>query len=80
MLKHNITEVYILSRSEEVVKGAKEAIAKDLGQAAADRTKWLQCDLSDWKKTKEVAGEIKKDADRFDILISNAGRGIMAYQ
>ncbi|KAI0446996.1 oxidoreductase bli-4 [Xylaria telfairii] len=80
LLKHNITKAYILSTSEEVVKGAKEAIAQDLGQAAADRTKWLQCDLSDWKKTKEIAGEIKKDADRLDILINNAGRGIMTYQ
>ncbi|KAI1755265.1 retinol dehydrogenase 12 [Xylaria castorea] len=80
LLKHNITKLYILSISEEVVKGAKEAIAKELGQAAADRTKWFQCDLSDWKKTKEVAEEIKKDTDRLDILVNNAGRGIMTYQ
>ncbi|KAI0538015.1 hypothetical protein GGR58DRAFT_501637 [Xylaria digitata] len=31
LLAHNIAKVYILSTSEEVVKGAKEAIAEDLG-------------------------------------------------
>ncbi|KAI0860747.1 retinol dehydrogenase 12 [Xylaria cubensis] len=80
LLKHNVAKLYILSTSEEVVKGAKEAIAKELGQAAADKTRWFQCDISDWKKTKEVAEEIKKDANRLDILVNNAGRGIMTYQ
>jgi NAD(P)-dependent dehydrogenase (short-subunit alcohol dehydrogenase family) len=27
-----------------------------------------------------VADEIKKGTDRLDILINNAGRGVMAYQ
>ncbi|KAJ2988589.1 hypothetical protein NUW58_g3892 [Xylaria curta] len=80
LLKHNIAKVYILSISEEVVKGAKEAISRELGQAAAERTQWFQCDLSDWKRTEKVAEEIKKNADRLDILVNNAGRGIMTYQ
>ncbi|TGJ80371.1 hypothetical protein E0Z10_g8390 [Xylaria hypoxylon] len=80
LLQHNIAKVYILSTSEEVVKGAKEAIIKELGQAAADKTKWFHCDLADWKKTKDVAEQIRKDTDRLDILINNAGRGIMTYQ
>ncbi|OTB00408.1 hypothetical protein M426DRAFT_15546 [Hypoxylon sp. CI-4A] len=80
LLAHNIAKVYILSISEEVVKGAKGAIGKELGQEAADRTKWMLCDLADWKKVKDVAEEIKKDSDRLDILINNAGRGIMTYQ
>ncbi|OTB13073.1 hypothetical protein K445DRAFT_320263 [Daldinia sp. EC12] len=80
LLKHNIAKVYVLSISEDAVKGAKEAIAKELGQAAADRTQWIQCDLSDWKRVKEVAEEITRDSDRLDILINNAGRGIMTYQ
>ncbi|KAI0128139.1 retinol dehydrogenase 12 [Hypoxylon sp. NC0597] len=80
LLKHNIAKVYILSVSEEAVKGAKGAIAKELGQEVADRTKWIQCDMSDWKKVKDVAEEIKKENDRLDILINNAGRGIMTYQ
>ncbi|KAI1373943.1 NAD(P)-binding protein [Hypoxylon crocopeplum] len=80
LLKHNIARVYILSVSEDVVKGAKGAIAKDLSQEAADRTKWMQCDLADWKKVKDIAEEIQKDTKRLDILINNAGRGIMTYQ
>ncbi|KAI0390377.1 retinol dehydrogenase 12 [Xylariaceae sp. FL0594] len=80
LLKHNVSRVYILSVSDEVVRGAKDAIAKELGQAAADRTTWFRCDLTDWERTKQVADEIKKDTDRLDILINNAGRGIMTYQ
>ncbi|KAI1133709.1 retinol dehydrogenase 12 [Nemania abortiva] len=80
LLKHNIAKVYILSISEEVVKGAREAITKELGQSAADRTKWFQCDLADWKRAKDVADEIRKDTDRLDILVNNAGRGVMTYQ
>lgn len=80
LLKHNIAKVYILSISEEVVQGAEKAIARELGHAAADKTKWILCDLTDWNRTKDVAEEIKKDTNRLDILVNNAGRGIMTYQ
>lgn len=80
LLKHGIAKIYLLSTSEEVIAGAKDAIAAELGRAVADRTQWFQCDLADWKKTKEVAEAIKKDTDRLDILVNNAGRGIMTYQ
>ncbi|KAI1811381.1 oxidoreductase bli-4 [Poronia punctata] len=80
LLKHNIAKIYILSVSESVVKGAKDAIAKDIGQGAADKTVWFQCDLTDWGRTMKVADEIQKDTGRLDILINNAGRGIMTYQ
>lgn len=80
LMKHNVARLYILSISEDVIKGARMAISTDLGQAAANKTEWLQCDLSNWKKVKKVAEEIKKDNHRLDILINNAGRGIMTYQ
>ncbi|WP_254558559.1 SDR family NAD(P)-dependent oxidoreductase, partial [Salmonella enterica] len=80
LLKHNIARLYILSVSKEVVDGAQDAIAKDLGADKADRTQWFQCDMSDWKRVKEVAEAVKKDADRLDILVNNAGRGIMSYE
>jgi len=80
LLKHNIAKLYVLSVEPEVVEGAKDAIAKELGQDAANKTHWLQCDLADWHQTKEVAETIKKSTDRLDILINNAGRGIMTYQ
>jgi len=77
LLKHNIAKVYILSMSREVVEGAKDAIAKELGQSKADRTVWMECDLSDWLRVKRIAEAIERDTDRLDILINNAGRGIM---
>lgn len=80
LLKKNIAKLYILSTSAEVVEGAKAAIAKDLGQDAADKTHWMQCDLANWNQVKETAEAIKKDTDRLDILVNNAARGIMTYQ
>ncbi|KAM0330805.1 hypothetical protein ACHAQA_003759 [Verticillium albo-atrum] len=80
LLTHNIAKLYILSTSKEVIDGAKEAIAQDLGQDVADRTHWLQCDLSDWPRVMEIAEQIKKENDRLDILVNNAGRGIMPFE
>lgn len=60
--------------------GAKKAVADELGQDKADRTQWIQCDLSDWCRVAEVAKDIKNSTDRLDILINNAARGIMTYQ
>ncbi|KAH9908430.1 retinol dehydrogenase 12 [Xylariomycetidae sp. FL2044] len=80
LLKHNIDKLYILSVREDVAKRAQEAVAKELGQEAADKIKWYQCDLADWKRVKEVAEQIRKDTDRLDILINNAARGIMSYE
>ncbi|KAI1877780.1 hypothetical protein JX265_003788 [Neoarthrinium moseri] len=80
LLKHNISKLYILSVSEEVAKGAKAAIGQDLGQETANRTEWLFCDISDWKKVKEVAEQLKEKTERLDILINNAARGIMTFQ
>ncbi|RYP93681.1 hypothetical protein DL770_000212 [Monosporascus sp. CRB-9-2] len=80
LLKHNIAKLYILSKREEVVKEAKAAVARELGEDAANRTKWLHCDLSNWPQVKDVAEQIKKDTDRLDILINNAGIGILTFQ
>jgi NAD(P)-dependent dehydrogenase (short-subunit alcohol dehydrogenase family) len=80
LLKNKIAKLYILSLSEEVVNSAKTAIAQDMGQDVADRTVWMQCDMGDWKRVKEVAEKIKTDTDRLDILVNNAARGIMSYE
>lgn len=80
LLKHNLSKLYILSMSKDVVDGAKQAIAKEMGDDVADRTVWMQCDLADWKRVKEIAEEIKNSTDRLDILVNNAGRGIMTFQ
>lgn len=80
LLSHNIQHVYILSVSKEVVDGATKAIAEEMGEAAAKKVTWLQCDLSNWLQVKEVADKIASQTSRIDILINNAARGIMTYQ
>ncbi len=80
LLSHEIAKDFILSVSEEVVNGSLKAIKEEMGEAAANKVTWLQCDLSDWKKTKETADTIAKSTDRLDILVNNAARGIMTYQ
>lgn len=80
LLSHGIEKLFILSVSKEVVDGAVSAIGEELGSEIAKRVTWLQCDLSDWNKTKETANKIASATDRLDILINNAARGIMTYQ
>jgi len=77
LLKNNISKLFILSTNQEVQKGAKETFAKELGEDKANRTVWFKCDLSDWRRVKEVAEIIKSQTDRLDILVNNSGRGIM---
>lgn len=80
LLSHGIKKIFIVSVSKEVVDGAVSAIKEEMGDEAAEKVSWLQCDLSDWKKTKETADKIASSTDRIDILINNAARGIMTYQ
>lgn len=80
MLKHGIEKIFILSVSKDVVDGAVNAIREEMGEEAAKKVTWLECDISDWKKTKQTADIIAKSTDRIDILINNAARGIMTYQ
>ncbi|KAK6715347.1 putative oxidoreductase bli-4, mitochondrial [Fusarium graminearum] len=80
LLTHDISKIFILSLSKEVVEGAKKSVAEELGQEKADRTEWVQCDLSNWAEVKKAADQIKDSTDRLDILVNNAGRGIQTYQ
>ena len=80
LLAHGIEKLFILSVSEDVINNSLKAIEEEMGAEAAKKVTWLQCDLSDWKKTKETADKIAKSTDRLDILINNAARGIMTYQ
>jgi NAD(P)-dependent dehydrogenase (short-subunit alcohol dehydrogenase family) len=38
----------------------------------------LQFDLGDWNQVAQIAFQVSKETDRLDILINNAGRGIMS--
>ena len=51
-----------------------------MGQETANKTQWLQCDLTNWQQVKNVAEKIKQSTDRLDILVNNAARGIMTAQ
>lgn len=65
---------------EEVVDDALKALEEEFGPEARKKFIWKQCDLADWVQTGKVAGEIASETDRLDILINNAGRGIMTRQ
>ncbi|KAL9129148.1 MAG: hypothetical protein Q9217_002323 [Psora testacea] len=80
LLTHNISKVFILSVSKDVIDSSLNAIKDEMGEAAAKKVVWLQCDLSNWSQVVETANIILKQTDRLDILINNAGRGIMTYQ
>lgn len=36
--------------------------------------------MADWQAVRAVAEQIKQSTDRLDILVHNAGRGIMSYE
>ncbi|KAF2811975.1 NAD(P)-binding protein [Mytilinidion resinicola] len=80
LLSKNVSKLFILSLSEDIVDDAISAIRSELGDTAAEKVRWMQCDLSDWSKTGDVAFQIAKETDRLDILINNAARGIMTAQ
>ncbi|KAL8805089.1 MAG: hypothetical protein Q9182_002179 [Xanthomendoza sp. 2 TL-2023] len=80
MLTHDIKKLFILSVSKDVVDGAVNAVKEEMGQEAADKIVWLQCDLADWKAVAATAKKIADQTDRIDIMINNAARGIMTYQ
>jgi len=80
LLSHNISKLFILSLSQEVVDGALKSIREEMGEAAAKKVTWFKCDISNWREVKETADKIVKNTDRIDILINNAARGIMSYE
>lgn len=80
LLSHNISKLFILSLSQEVVDGALNSISSEMGPEAAQKVTWLKCDVGDWKAVAQTAKEVASKTDRLDILILNAARGIMTYQ
>jgi len=80
LLAKGSAKVFILSTSEEIFSQAKATIKEEVGEQAASRMHWIQCDLSEWKKVAKIAKEISSSTDRLDIMVNNAGRGIMTFQ
>jgi NAD(P)-dependent dehydrogenase (short-subunit alcohol dehydrogenase family) len=86
-LSHNISKIFIISRSADVFADFKRRISdadSDQGgldrQQVLDRVVWKQCDLSRPRDVVAAAGEILNETDRLDILVNCAGRGIMTPQ
>lgn len=80
LLSRNVQHLYILSVSQEVVECALDAMRQELGEEAAKKVTWIQCDMANWNQVKEVADRISENTSRIDILINNAARGIMTFQ
>ncbi|KAF2463669.1 retinol dehydrogenase 12 [Lindgomyces ingoldianus] len=80
LLAHNISKLFIISQSSDIASDAISAIKSDMGDTAANKVEWMQCDLSDWEQAGKTAFKIAEKTDRFDILINNAARGIMTAQ
>lgn len=80
LLSHNVSKLFIISQSADIVTHALAAIKEELGQPAADRVEWLPCDLSDWDAVADVSARIAAQTSTLDILICNAARGIMTAQ
>ncbi|KAK5105165.1 hypothetical protein LTS08_001439 [Lithohypha guttulata] len=80
LLKNNLQKLYILSLRQEVFDGALQDITEKLGADAARRVTFIQCDTGDLTGVTKAAKEISGSTDRLDILVLNAGRGIMTYQ
>jgi len=80
LLKANLSKIFIVSLSEDVIDNAVEDVKKNLGSEYASKIVWLQCDMADLKAVTDVAKQVREQTDRLDILCLNAARGIMTYQ
>ncbi|TVY21201.1 putative mitochondrial oxidoreductase [Lachnellula arida] len=80
MLSNNISKLFIISSTKATYDEAHKSITEDLGEAAARKITYLECDMSDWPKVAATANKIADQTDRVDIMINDAGRGIMTYQ
>lgn len=80
LLQRNIDKIYVLSDGKEGIEEALQSIRKEISPDAADKVKWIQVDIADWSAMAKAAEQIKSESDRLDILINDAGRGVMTYQ
>ena len=76
---HNISSLFILSKSEDVISDALSTIRSEMGDTAA-KVEWMQCDLSGRTGAENFAFDIADKTDKLDILINNAARSIMTQQ
>lgn len=80
LLSRNLAHLHMLSGSEDVAETAVNLVKRDLGEETAKRVTWHQVDLADFKAVQDIGKKIADSNDRLDIVVNNAGRGIMTYQ
>ncbi|KAK6383781.1 hypothetical protein LTS17_003073 [Exophiala oligosperma] len=80
LLKANISKVFIVSMSEDVIDEAVDKVKTNLGSEYSSKITWIQCDMSDVVAVARLAKQIRDQTDRLDVLCLNAARGIMTYQ
>ena len=80
LLSKGIDKIFVISVSKEHIDESTKVVKEEMGEETANKITWFSCDIADWKAVKETADKIAKATDRIDILINNAGRGIMTYQ
>ncbi|TVY31096.1 putative oxidoreductase bli-4, mitochondrial [Lachnellula hyalina] len=80
LLANNISKIFIISSNKASYDEAHKSILEDLGEAAARKITYLECDMADWPAVATTANKIADQTDRVDIMINDAGRGIMTYQ
>jgi hypothetical protein len=54
LLDHNISKLFIFSKSEDVISDALSAIRSEMGDVAAKKAEWMQCDLSNRSETEKL--------------------------
>jgi len=76
LLQHNASRIIILNNSEE---HAREAMADLKQYGDISRVIWQQCDLRSLQQTDHVAKKLRKEEQRIDGLILNAGIGVNKF-
>lgn len=80
LLSHNISKLFIISSNKDSYDEAHTTFTSDLGEEAARKITYFQVDMADWPLVAKTAQKIADQTDRLDIIINDAGRGIMTYQ
>jgi NAD(P)-dependent dehydrogenase (short-subunit alcohol dehydrogenase family) len=80
MLSKNIAHLFIISSNQASWDDALKTLSRDMGEGIGSKITYLQCDMADWPAVARTAKKIAEQTPTIDILINDAGRGIMTYQ
>ena len=69
LLQHNAERIQLLSNKKQ---HAEEAMEELEAYGDTGRVKWIHCDLSDLKKTDEVAKQLLREEKHIDAVCTTA--------